>query len=111
MAAHEHAELARRSDARDEYLPHVEAVFAEAHAIPHSVVDLDLASTSRVLGESVTLHLTVLDHDDLRGALSAHEPALALLSAALLESATGDEREALKAKAELNEARDAMRRK
>ncbi|MCA9533908.1 MAG: exodeoxyribonuclease V subunit gamma [Myxococcales bacterium] len=35
--------------AREEYLPHVEAVFAEAHAIPHCVVDLDLASTSRVV--------------------------------------------------------------
>lgn len=34
-----------------------------------SVDVLTLASTSRALGESVTLHLTVLDHDDLRGAL------------------------------------------
>ncbi len=34
--------------AREEYLPHVATVFAEAHAIPHSVVDLDLTSTSRV---------------------------------------------------------------
>ncbi len=43
------------SDARDEYLPHVEAVFAEAHAIPHSVVDLDLASTSRVVDACLAL--------------------------------------------------------
>jgi len=34
-----------------------------------SVDVLTLASTSRALGESVTVHLTVLDHDDLRGAL------------------------------------------
>lgn len=32
---------------------------------------LRLSSPSRVLGEPVTLHLTVLDHDDLRGALRA----------------------------------------
>jgi hypothetical protein len=30
---------------------------------------LTLASRSDALGESVTIHLTVLDHDDLRGAL------------------------------------------
>ena len=30
---------------------------------------LSVASPSRALGESVTVHLTVLDHDDLRGAL------------------------------------------
>jgi hypothetical protein len=30
---------------------------------------LTVASHSRALGESVTVHLTVLDHDDLRGAL------------------------------------------
>ena len=34
-----------------------------------SVDVLTLASTSRALGESVTVHLTVHDHDDLRGAL------------------------------------------
>lgn len=43
------------SDARDEYLPHVEAVFAEAHGIPHCVVDLDLASTSRVVDACLAL--------------------------------------------------------
>lgn len=30
---------------------------------------LSLSSMSRALGESVTVHLTILDHDDLRGAL------------------------------------------
>ncbi len=30
---------------------------------------LSVAQTSRELGESVTVHLSVLDHDDLRGAL------------------------------------------
>jgi hypothetical protein len=30
---------------------------------------LSVSSPSAALGESVTLHLTVLDHDDLRGAL------------------------------------------
>jgi hypothetical protein len=30
---------------------------------------LTLASASAELGEHVTVHLTVLDHDDLRGAL------------------------------------------
>jgi len=30
---------------------------------------LSVASRSQALGESVTVHLTVLDHDDLRGAL------------------------------------------
>jgi hypothetical protein len=30
---------------------------------------LTVASPSRELGELVTLHLSVLDHDDLRGAL------------------------------------------
>ena len=30
---------------------------------------LTVASPSRALGETVTVHLTVLDHDDLRGAL------------------------------------------
>lgn len=34
-----------------------------------SVDVLSVASPSRTLGETVTLHLTVLDHDDLRGAL------------------------------------------
>jgi hypothetical protein len=43
------------SDARDEYLPHVEAVFSEAHGIPHCVVDLDLASTSRVADACLAL--------------------------------------------------------
>ena len=43
------------NDARDEYLPHVEAVFAEAHRIPHCVVDLDLASTSRVVDACLAL--------------------------------------------------------
>jgi hypothetical protein len=30
---------------------------------------LSLASPSRALGESVTVHLSILDHDDLRGAM------------------------------------------
>jgi hypothetical protein len=34
-----------------------------------SVDVLTVASPSRELGETVTVHLTVLDHDDLRGAL------------------------------------------
>lgn len=34
-----------------------------------SVDVLTVSSPSRELGESVTVHLTVLDHDDLRGAL------------------------------------------
>ncbi|MFW6050069.1 MAG: exodeoxyribonuclease V subunit gamma [Myxococcota bacterium] len=40
---------------RELYLPHVEAVFAEAHGIPHNVVDLPLESASRVVEGALLL--------------------------------------------------------
>jgi hypothetical protein len=38
---------------------------------------LTVSSASRALGEPVTLHLSVLDHDDLRGALKPDARGLA----------------------------------
>lgn len=40
---------------RDEYMPHIEAVFAQRHLIPHNIVDLDLAAASAVAEAALLL--------------------------------------------------------
>lgn len=51
---HEIAVLVNGPD-RDRYLPHIEAVFDEAHRIPHHVVDVPLAQASRVIDAALAL--------------------------------------------------------
>ncbi|MFW6023925.1 MAG: exodeoxyribonuclease V subunit gamma, partial [Myxococcota bacterium] len=40
---------------RELYMPHIDAVFAEAHRIPHNVVDLPLESASRIVEAALLL--------------------------------------------------------